>query len=970
MDDGDFHQRLSCGSGEKYDFLLLNCQGLSSRKAGYIEAEYVGAYRDLKFLVFTETWCRDSSHQSVHFGNFVCVSNFNRIHSVHGGAGIWCRKDISNDVKTLDLGRFCTEREIELCGVLWKPRNGHFKNIHIIACYRPEKGSDGRLNSYQMFCDRLTMLFDFFCKRDAPLIFCGDINYDKFKDKKEYEGLKSLLSAYNLVNYVSEPTRLGSYLDHIYANFQIQPCKVVSNYFSDHDSVFAQICPLVEQDNGYYIYRRQFSESNISRFYASLLNENWDGIIKCDDVNQGFRLFFRSFHCHFDAFFPSKKVCCRPDGRQGWVSDEVRISSVRLKNLFELKRKYPQFTTVYKRASVVHKQLINKTKKEFYQSLIAGSDCPAKTAWGLIRKARDGHQNFENHRLFADGGVVVDDPTTVANLFNDFFVDAPLEIYNNIQAPMDGGCMGPGLQKNFYLFPYAEDELISLITKKLKTKSSSGPDAIPSSLVKKIFPAISAPLCHIINISFSSGTFPDSLKVTKIIPVLKKKADKRNVENYRPIALTSCFSKIFEYAFLNRLLPFLKQENILSNCQFGFQPNLSTTKAIGNLVERVVFHLENGECPVGLFLDLSRAFDCVPHKDLLLKLESYGIRGVSATWIRGFLTDREQYVSVKHSEGEKFGDVPSDVRKVSMGVPQGSVLGPVLFILYVNDLVGSLGIGAAATLYADDTSVIISGNKQQLEERCQSSLDNLQNWFSYNHLSLNSKKTEFLHFHSVNSHTEEVSVKINDHLIKKNNTAKFLGVMLDSQLHWKDHCCHLSRKLNSMCYLFRNLRCIMRQDQLLQLYHAEVDSRLRYGLCFWGMSADSPNVFISQKRIVRAIAGVDLRTTCRPLFKSYKIMTLYSLLIYELGVYVFENGSSFVLNMDVHNVNTRSGSDIRLPFKRLGVGQRLPSYLGPKIFNKLPVEVRGASTICKFKNSLRAFLLEECFYSLGEFLNK
>ena len=311
---------------------------------------------------------------------------------------------------------------------------------------------------------------------------------------------------------------------------------------------------------------------------------------------------------------------------------------------------------------------------------------------------------------------------------------------------------------------------------------------------KSLSPYISSALVILINESFTTGIFPDKLKVAKVI-ALHKKGASDNLSNYRPISLLSIFSKIFEKIMCKRLYKFLEINEILHPLQFGFCKNHSTSHTLISMTETIKKTIDNGQFGCGTFMDLKKAFDTVNHSVLLKQLDHYGVRGIPLQWFDSYLAKRQQYVSINGCTSDKL--------VITHGVPQGSVLAPLLFLIFNNDL-PSVSKYLTFYLFADDTDIYFeSPELSKIEKVVNRELRKVRKWLEANRLALNVDKTNFVIFRSKQrKFTEHIVLKIGNKKIKQESYVKFLGVVLDSNLSWKFHLAELSKKLARTAGLF------------------------------------------------------------------------------------------------------------------------------------------------------------------------
>ena len=331
---------------------------------------------------------------------------------------------------------------------------------------------------------------------------------------------------------------------------------------------------------------------------------------------------------------------------------------------------------------------------------------------------------------------------------------------------------------NVFLIGHVSEEEVPDIIKSLENKSA-GPASIPIKLLKLIPDLIILPLCNIINVSFNTGVFPSLLKIVKVIPI-HKGGSTQDMNNYRPISLLSIFDKIIEKLMHKRLYNYMEDNNILYHKQFGFRKGNATINALIQITEKIKESNEKGKFGCGIFIDLCKAFDTVNHDILLTKLEHYGIRDSALNWFESYLSKRKQFVSVN---GEN-----SKLRELSCGVSHGSVLGPLLFLIYINDL-PNISSKLDIFLFADDTNIYYENESFiELEKTVNKELKNLYLWLSVNRLALNIEKTNFLIFHPFNKPLKyNVTIKIHKKAILEAKYIKYLGVLIDSILSWKEH---------------------------------------------------------------------------------------------------------------------------------------------------------------------------------------
>ena len=386
--------------------------------------------------------------------------------------------------------------------------------------------------------------------------------------------------------------------------------------------------------------------------------------------------------------------------------------------------------------------------------------------------------------------------------------------------------------------------------------------------MKAVLHKISEILTTIFNLSIQTGKFITLLKIAKVIPVYKNKGSPYDSTNYRPISLLSNIDKIFEKLLKSRLVNFLDENKIIFKNQFGFRSKHSTAHALISLTERIRANIDKGLYSCGVFIDLQKAFDTVDHNILLSKLHHYGVRGLPNQLFRSYLTNRQQFVSISGHNSQK--------RPVEHGVPQGSVLGPLLFLIYINDLPNAIN-NSETNLFADDTCLLSSDSDlKHLETKINSDLAALTSWLKANKISLNITKTEVLLFRSRNkSITHEFNLKIDDHDLKFSTHVKYLGILIDEFLAWNYQFEQLASKLSRANGIMAKLRHFVPQPVLKTIYYAIFHSHLSYASIVWGQSlSQNSRIGKLQKKCLRIISFSNFNAETQPLFANLGIPRL------------------------------------------------------------------------------------------------
>ena len=432
------------------------------------------------------------------------------------------------------------------------------------------------------------------------------------------------------------------------------------------------------------------------------------------------------------------------------------------------------------------------------------------------------------------------------------------------------------IKPRFSLRPVQELEVCNVIDS-LKNKFSCGLDEIPTSVLKNSKTYLCPVLTHIINSSFVSGIFPDKLKISKVVPIFKKKGDKQNIVNYRPISLISNISKIFEKIVCNQLTEYLDNNKLLDEIQHGFRCNRSVTTAAVDFVSTIIESVDQGDHTVGIFMDLSKAFDSVKHSTLIKKLEFLGISNNSLAWFQSYLNNRYQRVEITFtSQKFRVTKMLSDLQPIKFGVPQGSILGPLLFICYLKDIELSLAnnLQSRLCLYADDSNLKITGKTiEQIELLSKIELENIENYFNFLNLGLNINKTNFVYFRTPqNKNIQYPELFCDGQVIERKKSTNFLGLVIDETLSWDQHIQGVLSKINSGIYALSKMSVLCDLATLRVIYFSFIHSHIAFGISLYGSATKTSLDIIlkSQKKAIRIMLKLKKMNLLGNISKIYK----------------------------------------------------------------------------------------------------
>ena len=694
-----------------------------------------------------------------------------------------------------------------------------------------------------------------------------------------------------------EPTRCfgqsATLLDHIFHNnvLPVVTSGILDVGITDHHATFIEIPISLKTENTKEKVIRMFTrnESIYTNFLQCLETK-----LAFLDPGQNLNLKLESLVNCVQSTVNEFSVCKEQNLRNRktpWYTNSIKNKIVKKNKLFRLYKKCP--TRVNKerfnfaRNAVL--ALIRKTKQAYYGENFENLMNTPKKFYRELNVLTGRNKNVVDYPIVDETGTKISDLKGIADAFNEKFVSIGINALKSLPDTDTEYNVTEFILSNtnsMFLYPVTIEEVSNIVNKMDLTKAV-GLDKISGIDLKASLPVLLPVLVELINNSFTDGVFPDCLKLARVIPIFKS-GNKSDVDNYRPISILSIFSKIFEKAYFDRLFSFLSKYRILYDKQFGFRPGRSTIDALSELTEKI--RDANDMDFSCVFLDLRKAFDTINHEILLAKIERYGVRGVAWKWIKSYLSDRSQVVVINGISSERL--------TIECGVPQGSILGPLLFLIYINDLPNTSSILEYYT-FADDTASIYQKKKSGISV-LNEELENLPPWLLSNKVLLNIPKSQAVHY----GNSVQYTVKINSEVVENHSSAKYLGIFIDRHLKFDDHIQNLLRKVSRHLSVINKLRKFVAQKILLTYYKVYVQSELSYGLLIYGCTTKNKlkPILQFQKRILRLINSKRRDFPSRILFEKNNILDIYDLYTLELLKFALKSLNKLHVSQYLNNL--------------------------------------------------------------------
>ena len=867
-------------SDNELSIFSLNVQSLTNKISNL--RENINYYEKFDALLFNEANCivekLPNGIDDILLDNFHIpkVKKPARTSGKGGGLVIYINKRICGEGDMIEFDPY-SEPENN-CGEFQfiKIQNckGNRKTVILGNAYRSPAPSNRPENFNKLF-DKILQKLNTNRYANKIKYIVGDFNQDLIKYDNDDDCQNLIDNAHNngFMQIVSRPTRITEHsatlIDHVYTNNidSTLSCNILTLDLSDHLAIHTRISlgSTTVQSRRFSAHSRNdkvniriFNEANDSIFKQLIYEESWEEALSDTlDAQSAYSKFDETYMKHYNKAYPLKSDHVRRKNERKnpkpWILPWLEDACARKNNLYHefVNRPTPENKAKYEKLNEFCAKHVDIAKAKYHKAYFEKYKENSRKQWQMINGLLNRNKRGNGHisRIVENDGTTRTKSNEIAESFNKYFCNIASTLKQNSNSPGNfetnsySEYLKNPVSNSMHLNDTDAGEIYTTI-KSFMNKATKDTKMSALKIANGSYTFTNA-LAGVINKSFQQGIFPSQLKIARVSPI-HKEGPKCYVSNYRPISLLSSFSKIYEKLMHIRILKFLESNDSLFEMQYGFRPGRSCEHALLNAQNTLLQSLNNRQVSLLLLIDFSKAFDMVDHAVLLRKLHHYGIRGPALTWLKSYLSNRKQFVSVNNSD--------SKTMEIAYGVPQGSILGPLFFIIYINDIPG-IAKFAKFILYADDANIIVTADTiEEVYIQLLNLITNLVKWVRCNGLALNLKKTKYMIFSRSKVDLPSPLV-ISQMPIERKTETRFLGVIIDESLKWSRHVKTVLSKMSRYVGIMYKIKKLLPLKARLQVYHSFIQSHINYCSLVWGFCAKSniEAIFSKQKKGMRAV---------------------------------------------------------------------------------------------------------------------
>ena len=858
----------------------------------------------------------------------------------------------------------CKDLEHPEIECIWLKVNYHNTPFLVGQIYRNCTYDSDWFMHFESMMDKVSSL-------NIQIVLLGDININTLdKGRPAYKQWSLVHLSYNLNQLIDVPTRVtkdsATIIDHIYTDNSnnISELCVPTCGISDHYPIFCTLksssnkssSQSREKNEHKYILYRSFKHFSKDAFISDIINAPFDVVYNYTEPNEALDIWSRIFMKIINVHAPLKKKRVKSDTMPPWLTSTIR-QEMKARDMLKSNNKYDE----YKKQRNKVKSLIRTAKKEYINSLIKDK-ADSRNIWKAIKLLRNSKSDVGDLKLEPD--VFNNHFTSVAEklIKNNNNITSSNDNFDSVLKKIDT-FFAPKLKHTETLvIPFISAYDVSSYLKSLKQNTSAGLDGIHNRFLKIAYPFITDSLTYIYNLMIAQNIVPHTLKAAKCVPLFKG-GSKDDPSNYRPISILSSLVKPLEKHIQTHVMAFFEKHNLFHSSQSAFRKNHSCETAILNLTEKMYASCNNGKLTAAVFIDFSKAFDLINHSKLLDKLEHYGISPVSIPLFASYLNDRTQTVCISNKQSTSL--------RLDHGIPQGSILGPLLFSIYINDLPLHIS-DTDCDLFADDTTLTkTSSSLKNLQCSLNKSLKQLSRWCALNDMIVNPIKSESMLICTfqkrIRLNSDELNLTFNNTAIPQVKAHTLLGVTLDQNLQWTEHTQNVSKKIASQIFQLNCIKDFLDEHTRKMFYFAYIQPHFDYCSSVWSHCARShlKRIFSLQRKAIRTIVSIsnEDHVDLADIFIKLDILTFDKLIAYRdvsLVKRVLDGTAPInIQNMFIKQEARYFENDLRfrLPKADTDMLKMSFSYQGTLSWNQLPLRIRIIDGIGLFRKELKSFLI-------------